>query len=235
MRERHRHGHKITIEKETKSGDLYPLDEFLETLWTLREEGTTTISLIEDKLGRPEARQLMMTMVENRLIQIEGDRFSFTQEGEIKATEIIRRHRLAERLLSDVLEIKGNQMEDGACKFEHILSPEVTDSICTFLGHPRICPHGKPIPKGNCCDKFKRDVQPLIIPLSDLKVGEKGTITFMAPRSLSGLQQLSTLGVIPGTIIRLYQRHPSYVIEMDETTIAIDREIAENIYVRRHG
>lgn len=237
MRERHRykHGQEVKPEKETKETEGYHIDEFLETLWTLREEGTTALPLMEEKLGGPEARQLLLTMVENRLIQIEKDQFSFTQEGERRATEIIRRHRLAERLLSDVLEIKGAHMEDGACKFEHILSPEVTDSICTFLGHPRFCPHGRPIPRGNCCDRFRREIQPLIIPLSDLKVGEKGTITFMTPKYLSGLQQLSALGIIPGTLIRLYQRHPSFVIEIGETTIAIDREIADNIYVRRHG
>jgi len=229
MRERHRSGHQMELDKKAQGKEEYHLDEFLETLWTLREEGTVDLSLIEERLGRSEARQLMMTMVENRLIQIEGNHFSFTTEGERKAMEIIR------RLLSDVFEIKGTYMEDGACKFEHILSPEVTDSICTFLGHPQVCPHGRPIPRGKCCDRFRRDIQPLVIPLNDLKVGEKGTITFMTPKYLSGLQTLSSLGVIPGTLIRLYQRHPSYVIEIGETQIAIDREIAENIYVRRHG
>jgi Mn-dependent DtxR family transcriptional regulator len=68
---------------------------------------------------------------------------------------VIRRHRLAERLFTDTLSLRDDaQIESNACTFEHILSPEVTEKICTFLGHPRQCPHGSPIPPGPCCEQF---------------------------------------------------------------------------------
>ena len=77
-----------------------------------------------------------------------------TPRGRQRAGDIIRRHRLAERLFTDSLAMDSEtEIEQQACKFEHILSPEATDKICAFLGHPRTCPHGAPIPPGACCGR----------------------------------------------------------------------------------
>lgn len=77
-----------------------------------------------------------------------------TARGRQRAADIIRRHRLAERLFTDSLALDSEtEIEQQACKFEHILSPEATDKICSFLGHPRTCPHGAPIPPGVCCGR----------------------------------------------------------------------------------
>jgi putative ABC transport system ATP-binding protein len=80
-----------------------------------------------------------------------------TARGRERAGSIIRRHRLAERLFTDSLAMDSEtEIEQQACKFEHILSPEATDKICAFLGHPRTCPHGAPIPPGPCCGQTTR-------------------------------------------------------------------------------
>jgi len=77
-----------------------------------------------------------------------------TPRGHQRAADIIRRHRLAERLFTDSLAMDSEtEIEQQACKFEHILSPEATDKICTFLNHPLTCPHGAPIPPGPCCKR----------------------------------------------------------------------------------
>ncbi|MFZ3264864.1 MAG: ATP-binding cassette domain-containing protein [Terriglobales bacterium] len=77
-----------------------------------------------------------------------------TPRGHKRAADIIRRHRLAERLFTDSLAMDSEtEIEQQACKFEHILSAEATDKICAFLGHPKTCPHGSPIPPGPCCGK----------------------------------------------------------------------------------
>src|SRR5246500_5057277 len=77
---------------------------------------------------------------------------TLTPRGRARAGSIIRRHRLAERLFTDSLAMDSeSEIEQQACKFEHILSPGATDKICSFLGHPRTCPHGAPIPPGPCC------------------------------------------------------------------------------------
>ncbi|HKS72179.1 MAG TPA: ATP-binding cassette domain-containing protein [Terriglobales bacterium] len=81
----------------------------------------------------------------------------FTARGRQRAADIIRRHRLAERLFTDSLALDSeSEIEQQACKFEHILSHEATDKICAFLGHPKTCPHGAPIPPGPCCGRVTR-------------------------------------------------------------------------------
>jgi putative ABC transport system ATP-binding protein len=87
-----------------------------------------------------------------------------TPHGRERAGSIIRRHRLAERLFTDSLAMDSEtEIEQQACKFEPILSPQATDKICTFLDHPRTCPHGAPIPPGPCCG---RTVEPSGIAVS---------------------------------------------------------------------
>src|SRR5690348_3257572 len=78
----------------------------------------------------------------------------FTDRGRKRAADVIRRHRLAERLFTESLGMQNEEeIEEQACKFEHILSPEATEKICSFLGHPKTCPHGAPIPAGECCTR----------------------------------------------------------------------------------
>jgi Mn-dependent DtxR family transcriptional regulator len=82
-----------------------------------------------------------------------------TSRGRQRAADVIRRHRLAERLFTDSLALDSeSEIEQQACKFEHILSPEATDKICTFLGHPRTCPHGALIPPGPCCGRTRSEL-----------------------------------------------------------------------------
>ncbi|MFQ5663132.1 MAG: metal-dependent transcriptional regulator [Terriglobia bacterium] len=90
-------------------------------------------------------------MAECGLVEVGDGEVNFTLAGEARATDLIRRYRLAERLFSDTFTLAEAEAESTACQFEHILSPAVTDKICSFLNHPRTCPHGQPIPRGGCC------------------------------------------------------------------------------------
>ncbi|HUO28676.1 MAG TPA: ATP-binding cassette domain-containing protein [Bryobacteraceae bacterium] len=124
-------------------------DEVLEQLWAAREG-----SLHEEPehFTAAQHRKVCVLMARIGLVEIHGGQVAFTRRGEERARSVIRRHRLAERLFTDVLAIRDEgSIESNACTFEHILSSEVTDRICTFLGHPRTCPHGSPIPEGDCC------------------------------------------------------------------------------------
>jgi DtxR family Mn-dependent transcriptional regulator len=94
------------------------------------------------------------TMEQAGLLSPNGRLCEFAPAGEKRASDIIRRHRLAELLFSETLELHNEaELQAQACKFEHILSPEATARICSFLGHPETCPHGSPIPRGECCPK----------------------------------------------------------------------------------
>ena len=129
-------------------------DEVLEQLWMQREGSLHQESICFTEM---QFRRLVATMSRIGLLRTKGHDVEFTIEGEVRARSVIRRHRLAERLFMDVLSIRDAvSVESNACTFEHILSPEVTDRICTFLGHPPTCPHGSPIPPGECCGEQRR-------------------------------------------------------------------------------
>jgi len=209
------------------------IDELLELIWKLREEGASDMDHLFEMTQDVEARSILRKMIKDDLFQIEGNRMILKERGEEKAREIVRRHRLTERLLHEIFEMSEEEVEEEACKLEHILSPGVTESVCTFLGHPPTCIHGKPIPRGECCAKFKKEMKPLVIPLEELGLGEEGRIVFIAPKSHQRLDRLSTLGIVPGSILRMHQKNPSYVVQMGETTLALDRDIVRNIYVKR--
>ncbi|MBI5892934.1 MAG: metal-dependent transcriptional regulator [Deltaproteobacteria bacterium] len=212
------------------------VEEILEFIWTQREEGENSIAhllSIEEVIEAKGCMDTLLEMEKDNIAKIEGDKITLTQKGEMLAEAIIRRHRLAERLLSEVLDIEQGQLEKNACSFEHSLSPLVTDSICTLLGHPPTCPHGLPIPKGECCRKFKIDVKPVVQSLKDTGVGDVCRIVFIVPTSHTRLDKLGSLGIVPGSIIRLHQKKPSFVIEIGETMLAIDTDIAKEIYVKK--
>ena len=209
------------------------IDEILELIWTLREKGVSDLDQLLENTRDGEAKSILRMMIRDGLFEVEGNRMVLKEKGEQKARELIRRHRLTERLLLEIFEMSEEEVEEEACKFEHILSPNVTESVCTFLGHPPTCIHGKPIPKGECCTKFKKELRPLVHPLEELALGDRGRIVFIAPKSHQRLDRLSTLGIIPGSIVRMHQKNPSYVLEIGETTLALDREIVKDIYVKK--
>lgn len=208
-------------------------EEILEHLWVLKEQNreARTLSDLGLDLDEQQARYAMADLIATNAVRDEPS-LQLLPAGEERARAIIRRHRLAEILFSEVLEVEMNDAEESACEFEHMLTERVVDRVCTFLGHPPKCPHGKPIPRGSCCSKFERKVDPLISRLVDLPLGGRGTIVFIAPKSLSRLNRLAVLGVTPGSRARLLQRHPSVVISCGETSIAIEAEMAGEIYVR---
>ncbi len=210
------------------------VDEVLEFIWSQRELGSSSIKQlfgIEEVAEEADIKTLER-MRGDGLVVIKGDTVTLTTEGEKLAEGAIRRHRLAERLLTEVLAVGEENIEKNACSFEHTLSAEVTDSICTLLGHPPTCPHGLPIPRGNCCKKTS-ELKPIVQQLSVMSVGDRGRIIFIASNSHMRLDKLGSLGIVPGSVIKVHQKKPAFVIQLGETTLALDPEIIKEIYVRR--
>ncbi len=212
------------------------LEELLEAIFTEREQGRDTPEAVvshaahhEGEVGTAQLDEL----VRSGLARVEGGRVSLTEDGERRARDVVRRHRLTERLFRDLLQLSDEDTETQACEIEHILSPEATDSVCTLLGHPPTCPHGKAIPPGRCCGTAQKTLRPLVTGLPAFDLGTPARIVFIAPKFHDRMDRLAALGVIPGSEIRLHQRSPSFVIEVGETTIALDPEIAGEIYVKR--
>jgi DtxR family Mn-dependent transcriptional regulator len=209
------------------------IEELAEELWSLGEKGENQRSrlVMGSKLGNAQAAVVLGEMERRELIRSDGEQVMLLPAGEALARAVIRRHRLAEVLLNHVLSVGDQDTESTACQMEHILSSAVTDRICTFLGHPPVCPHGKEIPRGDCCAAFRREVKPLVQPLSDLAIGSEARIVFITPRQHGRLDRLLTLGLQPGGVVRLQQSHPSVVVQAGETTLALDAAICRDIFV----
>lgn len=217
--------HRGELEKE--------IDELLQTIWELREQGKVTKTHYMESGAGKVILDNLDRLCEKNLVMVQDQHIKFTPEGEKRARNIVRRHRLTERMLTDLFDIPIGNLEGTSCELEHILNEEVTDSICSFLGHPTRCPHGKPIPKGECCNKLVTTIKPLVMPLTELNPGEKGIITFIATKDKDRLQRLSSLGVSPEAEITMQQKLPAYVIQVGETEIALDHTIVSEIYVKR--
>ncbi len=206
------------------------IDEYLEKLWYMKEQKTETLDVFRHSLGDALNPEVMDALEKNGLAVLsdDGQKISLTEKGENDARQIIRSHRLAERLIHDAL---GGDFEAGACAFEHIVVPELVDSICTLLGHPRECPHGMPIPKGECCRQFSKSAQSSIIPVTELEVGQEAKVAYVNCDEDSRLHKIDGLHIRPGAYIKLHQTYPTFVIECEGANIALDREIADDICV----
>jgi len=209
------------------------LEEALELLWVLNEEKKDSLTLLKACSDDDEIDNVIKDLKNRKWVTVDADDLRFTEEGKKIARTIVRRHRLAERLFADVFEMKEEIIHEDACRMEHILSEELTDSVCTFLGHPPTCPHGKPIPRGECCRKYKTNVTPLVVRLIDFEVSRQGRITYIVPADPARLNRLNSIGIHAGATIKLLQRWPSVVIQVDETTVAVDPDIAKEIFVKK--
>lgn len=212
-----------------------PLDEIVTVLYMKRERGKTVTpeDLLKVKHGdHVFTPEMIENAVETGDVTQKNGHIELTEKGYRHATSIIRCNRLAERLLVDVLRVRDELVESSACRLEHILSEEVAESICTLLGHPRSCPHGNPIPPGACCRRVKTDVQPIVKPLSALRPGEEGSVAYISSRFHTRLTKLSSLGLMPGQIVTVKQVRPSFVVAYGETELAIEKDVADEIYLR---
>jgi putative ABC transport system ATP-binding protein len=127
-------------------------DEVLVQMWALEEDGRVPEAARIRVPDVVDNRRTLLGMVESGLIFQPAVTLEFTPRGRTRARDLVRRRRLAEVLFSSAMHISDPEAEVAACRMEHIINPEVTDSICSFLGHPRLCPHGRAIPGGDCCE-----------------------------------------------------------------------------------
>mgnify|MGYP001576358529 CR=1 FL=1 len=211
-------------------------EEVLEELWTSHEAGhaLSVRELARTIHAGPDEGWggVVQELVDAGLVELGDGELTLTAAGQHQAREIVRRHRLAEVLFHQVLDLPMAVTENEACGVEHVLTAQATDAVCSFLGHPPVCPHGRAIPSGPCCSTLTRRVAPLICRLADLDPGERGRVVLLAPRHRERLEQLTDLGVMPGAVLTLRQRKPSLVVEVDRTLLALEDEIAQGIYVR---
>ncbi|MBF0474300.1 MAG: metal-dependent transcriptional regulator [Deltaproteobacteria bacterium] len=209
-------------------------EEHLERLWGMKEGEQEAVEYLEDSMKGDFDAQLVEELAVDGMVALsEGNRkIVLTESGEKEARRIIRAHRIAERLLHNVL---GGEFETGACEFEHTVTSELVDSICILLGHPRTCPHGMSIPEGECCRRSEQTTRNMVIPLTEAELNQSARIAYINCRDDHLLHRLDDLQVRPGINVKLHQRYPCFVIECEGASIALDEDIVASICVWSQG
>lgn len=200
-------------------------EEILETLWleTVENRKTPDLSLFRDDTAFKE-------LLDQGFVT-SGPGGGLTSKGTEESRQCVRRHRLGERLFADVLRIKPGLVHEASCRFEHMLHKGIEDNICILLGHPKTCPHGKPIPPGACCKDNKHRFQSVVMALSEMKKGQKGKIAYVHTSDREMLRKIMAIGALPGLAVMLLQQFPSPVFQIGESQFAVDKELADRIRV----
>jgi DtxR family Mn-dependent transcriptional regulator len=154
-----------------------------------------------------------------------------TEEGRKLALSVFRRHRLAERLLTDVVHLDWTDSHEEACKLEHAISDQLALAIEKSLGYPQTCPHGNPIP-----DKNGAVAPSKVIALSELENGEKATVSQIGDENTELLRYLAGLGVFPGVKVEVEEKAPfsgPMLVKVGSNSYALGLDVAAGIYVNR--
>ncbi|SFL49194.1 DtxR family transcriptional regulator, Mn-dependent transcriptional regulator [Methanobrevibacter olleyae] len=162
-------------------------------------------------------------------IDINDDLISLTETGEALGRSLVRKHRIAEKVVADLFLADMNEMEELADQIEHVMSEEVEDNICRILGNPENCPHNKPIPEGNRSKDLDSEHS---IPLINCHSGNSGEVSHIKTEDARKLRKIMNLGLIPGSKICLIQKFPNYVFKLGNTQLAVDKELASEIFIK---
>lgn len=209
------------------------VEEYLEAIYKLQKtDRALGTSELGKELGVSAASATEMARRLGDKGYVERDKktgITLTKLGKKTALELIRKHRIAERFLVDVLGLDWQYAHEEACKFEHIMSPEVEKRMEALLENPTTCPHGHPIP-----DRRGKTAAEKIRPLSSLKRRQTGIIAKIAEERRDLLEYLATLGLMPQRKVRVEQIAPfdgPMLIQVDGANYALGREIADKIWV----
>jgi DtxR family Mn-dependent transcriptional regulator len=208
---------------------------YLRTLYELEEEGIRPIRarLVERlHLSAPAVSETVARLEQEGLMRLNEDRtVQLTQEGRTRAIGVMRKHRLAERLLTDVIGLRWDLVHAEACRWEHVISDEVEDRLVTVLDAPTHDAHGNPIPGLgphsepedllSLADAAAEDAPVIIDRISEHLQADAKTIT-----------RLYEKGLTPGTRLMAEPEGDVIVIDTGDHTVRLEDEYARFVYVR---
>ena len=211
-----------------------PVEQYLAAIWELEEEGVTVIQArLSERVGHaaPSVSEMVRRLQTEGYVQVEGRVLGMTIEGRQRAVSVVRKHRLAERLLTDVIGIPWHRTHDEACRWEHVISDEVEAHLVVLLKNPATCPHGNSIPGSGGPE---RD-------LSALAESEPGDrirlerVTEQVEVDLDALVYLDEHGFVPGAAGEVKSKAPdgTLTVELDGTTIALGPALANQLFVAK--
>jgi len=211
-----------------------PLEEYLETIWEFEEEGVTVIQArLAEHIGHsaPSVSEMVRRLRDDGYIAVKGRVLTLTPKGRQRAVSVVRKHRLAERLLTDVIGIPWHRTHVEACRWEHVISDEVEERLVILLGNPATCPHGNPIPGAGGPERDLRA-------LAGSEPGDRvrlERVTEQVEVDLDALVYLDEHGFVPGATGEVRSKGPdgTLVIDMDGSSIALGPALASQLFVAR--
>ena len=211
-----------------------PLEEYLEAIHELEEEGAEVIQArLAERLGHsaPTVSEMMRRLRADGYVASSGRAVQLTPKGRALAESVVRKHRLAERLLTDVIGLEWHKAHLEACRWEHVISDEVEARLLEVLDHPTTCPHGNPIPGA-------RTDQRALVALVESKPGDAvrlERVTEQLEIDLESLTYLSEHRFTPGADATVRTRAPdgTLTLELAEGSIALGPVLASQLYVAR--
>ncbi len=209
--------------------------EYLEAVYELEEEGRRILKArIGERLGLAPATvsEGVKRLVDEGLVSIEGSRdITLTAEGRVLAEALVRRHRLAERMLVDILGIPWHECHHQAEDWEKVMTAEVEQAILDKLTGPATCPHGNPIPGTDNAIPWS-DLQPV----AAMETGQSGRLTrLLEDVELDGdvLKFLEDHGLMPGRDLSITEVAPdgTRTLEVDGRLVPLGPDLADNLWV----
>jgi len=211
------------------------IEEYLECIYKLQEKsGVARTSAIVKSLGVAPGtvtNTVAWLEKENLVTHKPYKGVKLTQKGRKIALRVIRKHRLSERLLVDILHMEKDRVHDVACKLEHSITDEMIKPLEEALKYPKTCPHGNPIPTED-----GEIIEEKSLPLLELAVGEQGTVVKITEEHSDLLRYLDKIGLAPKAPIEILEKAPfngPITIKIGSTSHAISRAIASIIQVKR--
>lgn len=217
-----------------ESGYHPPLEEYLETVHSLQEEGVPVIQArIAERLGHsaPSVSEMLDRLVQEGYVRRAGRVVELTPKGSALAQKVVRKHRLAERLLVDVIGLEWYKVHREAGRWEHVISDEVEARLVQLLGDPGTCPHGNPIP--GSASEGPAAAQ---IPLAEALPGTTVTLARISEQvelDMTALAYLDEHGFVPGATAVVASRGPdgTLLLELDLSTVAFGPDLSSHLYV----
>ncbi len=209
-----------------------PVEEYLETIFALEEEGIAVIQArLAERLDKaaPSVSEMLDRLEADGLITRSARQITMTPTGAALARGVVRKHRLAERLLVDIIGLDWDKAHIEAGRWEHVISDDVEDRLVVLLGNPTTCPHGNPIPGAE-------PVGPVQHRLDEARPGDRvrlERITESVEHESASLSYLGDHGLTPGTTALIQARAPdgTLTLVVGDTTIALGPAMTQRMFV----
>jgi len=210
------------------------LEEYLEAIYKISENGVTRPTKIAAAMGvsGPTVTATLKRLESRGLITRSGGKVSLSAQGQALALDIIRRHRISERFLVDILGMSWDEAHEDACRLEHALSSRVLERLEKFLDNPDSCPHGHPIPTAEGHVSLIEAT-----PLGDHEPGASLLISRVTEEDEAMLAYLGSMNMYPGSQVLIREVAPFFgpiTIEVDGITHVIGREVANSVFVVKY-